>query len=326
MVGSRPCRPAGWMASAASFVDRSLYVVGRIAVAFIQAMPLVWIARVGRVGGTVLFWLDRRHHKVAIRNLTLCFHPEKSRKEIRALALENFRRIGETYCCAIKTSGMTERNLKRVMEVRLEPPAARGTEAGEPAESCIYATGHFGNFELFCRLPTFVQGYECAASYRGLRPAALNRLIYGLRTKATGSSLLFERRTDGDALKKAMSQGNILLILVADQSSRDNGLELPFLGRNCFTSRAPAVMAARYGCDLFVPICYRLALGRWRIEVGGRIPTRENGSRRSIEAITRDINTVMEAAVRRDPANWFWVHNRWKTKGAKAKEEMVPAA
>jgi lauroyl/myristoyl acyltransferase len=21
---------------------------------------------------------------------------------------------------------------------------------------------------------------------------------------------------------------------------------------------------------------------------------------------------LMEAAVRRDPANWFWVHNRWK--------------
>lgn len=304
-------------------MDRLLYALGRIAVACIQAMPLLWIAHVGRLGGTVVFWLDRRHRKVAIRNLTFCFHPEKSRKEIRALALENFRRIGETYCCAIKTSGMKERNLKEVMEVQQEAIAAGSAAA---AESCVYATGHFGNFELFCRLPTFVHGYQCAASYRGMRPAALNRLIYGLRTKATGSSLLFERRTDGNALKKVMSQGKVLLILVSDQSSRDGGLELPFLGRTCFTSRAPAVMAARYDCDLFVPICYRTSLGRWRIEVGGRIPMRENGSRRSIEAITRDINTVMEAAVRRDPANWFWVHNRWKTKRAKAKEELVPVA
>ena len=85
-------------------------------------------------------------------------------------------------------------------------------------------------------------------------------------------------------------------------------------------------MAARYGCDLYVPICYRMSLGHWRIEVGGQIPTRENGARRSIEAITRDINTVMEAAVRRDPANWFWVHNRWKTKPAKPKEEFAPLA
>jgi lauroyl/myristoyl acyltransferase len=306
-------------------MDRSLYLLGRVAMAFIQAMPLLWIAWVGRVGGTIIFWLDRRHRKVAVRNLTFCFHPQKTRREIYALALENFRRIGETYCCAIKTSGMAERNLKQVMEVAQEPAPPNGT-TGKPSDSCIYATGHFGNFELFCRLPTFIHGYQCAASYRGMRPAALNRLIFGLRTKATGSSLLFERRTDADALKKVMGQGKILLLLVADQSTRDSGLELPFLGRNCFTSRAPAVMAARYGCDLYVPICYRLSLGRWRIEVGGRIPTRENGSRRSIEAITRDINTVMEAAVRRDPANWFWVHNRWKTKGTKPKAELVPMA
>jgi KDO2-lipid IV(A) lauroyltransferase len=25
-----------------------------------------------------------------------------------------------------------------------------------------------------------------------------------------------------------------------------------------------------------------------------------------------DVNRAFEAAVRRDPANWFWVHNRWK--------------
>jgi lauroyl/myristoyl acyltransferase len=24
------------------------------------------------------------------------------------------------------------------------------------------------------------------------------------------------------------------------------------------------------------------------------------------------VNQAFEQAVRRDPANWFWVHNRWK--------------
>ena len=31
-----------------------------------------------------------------------------------------------------------------------------------------------------------------------------------------------------------------------------------------------------------------------------------------------DVNRAFEAAVRRDPANWFWVHNRWKLKFRKA--------
>ena len=33
------------------------------------------------------------------------------------------------------------------------------------------------------------------------------------------------------------------------------------------------------------------------------------------EDIMRDVNRAFEAAVRRDPANWFWVHNRWKIRG-----------
>jgi KDO2-lipid IV(A) lauroyltransferase len=32
-------------------------------------------------------------------------------------------------------------------------------------------------------------------------------------------------------------------------------------------------------------------------------------------AIMLDVNRAFEAAVRRDPANWFWVHNRWKARG-----------
>ena len=37
-------------------------------------------------------------------------------------------------------------------------------------------------------------------------------------------------------------------------------------------------------------------------------------------AIMTDVNRAFEAAVRRDPANWFWVHKRWKrAPGAKAK-------
>ncbi len=97
-------------------------------------------------------------------------------------------------------------------------------------------------------------------------------------------------------------------------------MRLPFLGHDCDTSAAPAVFALRYHCPLHTAICYRIGLAKWRIEVGDEIPTRENGAPRSIEAIMRDVNRAFEIAVRRDPANWFWVHRRWKGGGAKAED------
>ena len=59
-------------------------------------------------------------------------------------------------------------------------------------------------------------------------------------------------------------------------------------------------------------ICYRVALAKWRLDFGEQIPTHENGKPRPTEDIMRDVNRALEIAVRRDPANWFWVHRRWK--------------
>ena len=98
--------------------------------------------------------------------------------------------------------------------------------------------------------------------------------------------------------------------LLADQSSL--GMRGLFLGRECNTGLAPAVLALRYHAELSTSICYRIALAKWRLEFGPQIPTHENGQPRETEAIMRDVNRALEVAVRRDPANWFWVHRRWK--------------
>jgi KDO2-lipid IV(A) lauroyltransferase len=137
------------------------------------------------------------------------------------------------------------------------------------------------------------------------------------------SCRFFERRTDAAALKATMSDTGLLLGLLADQHAGSNGLRLPFLGHDCSTSAAPAIFALRYHCPLHTAICYRIALAEWWIEVGPEIPTRENGVARSIEEIMRDVNRALEVAVRRDPANWFWVHKRWKP--LKTKAETGPS-
>ena len=76
-------------------MDQLLYWFARSVVALLQALPLRGVARIGRAGGAIAFWLDGRHRRVAIRNLTMCFGSEKSPDEIRAIAQENFRRPGE---------------------------------------------------------------------------------------------------------------------------------------------------------------------------------------------------------------------------------------
>ena len=103
---------------------------------------------------------------------------------------------------------------------------------------------------------------------------------------------------------------------VCDLDRRYRKVTLPnialFLGHLCSTTPAPAVYALRYQTPVIPAFCFRVALGKWRIEIGNPIPVFQNGQPRSIKEIIRDMNRAFEQTVLRDPANWFWVHRRWK--------------
>jgi KDO2-lipid IV(A) lauroyltransferase len=290
-------------------MDGLLYLVARLLVALVQSLPLRMVARLGRAGGALGYYLDGRHRRVALKNLTRCFGREKRPEELIALARENFRRLGENYACAIKTASMTAEQLRPHFEFvgveKILPLASESAKA-----SRVVAIGHFGNFELYARFSQFRPGFPCATTYRALPQPALNRLMQSLRERS--GCRFFERRTEAAALKGAMSEGGVLLGLLSDQRAHRGGLRLPFLGHECLTSAAPAVFALRYRCPLYTSICYRTGLAYWRIEAGGEIPTQEKGQPRSTRQIMSDVNREFEIAVRRDPANWFWVHDRWK--------------
>jgi lauroyl/myristoyl acyltransferase len=288
-------------------MDTLIYWPARALVAFLQALPLRLVARLGRGLGGIAFHLTARYRRVTLRNLTLVFGGEKPPAEIRELAREHFRRLGENYLCAIKTAAMTADELRPHLEFIGTERLPQQT-GGAPLPNVVVAIGHFGNFELYARFQDVRPDYQCAVTYRALKQPALNQLLQALRSRS--GCVFFERRKDGPLLRAAMARGGIILGLLADQSS--TGLRAPFLGRDCNTGLAPAVLALRYHADLYSGICYRAGLARWRLELGGKIPTHENGRPRSSEDIMRDANRALETAVRRDPANWFWVHRRWK--------------
>ena len=295
-----------------------IYWLARSVVAVIQVLPLRFVARLGRAGGGLAFHLTRRYRRVAVDNLTQAF-PEKPAAEIFELAKENFRRLGENYASAIKTAAMTPAQIRPHFEFAGAENILIFQQDSGP-QSRVVAIGHFGNFELYARFGQFVPVFKCAATYRGLNQPALNRLLVELRNRA--NCRFYERRTESAALKAAMSDTGLLLGLLADQHAGPNGLRLPFFGRDCSTSAAPAVFALRYNCPLHTAICYRVGLARWKIEVGEEIPTRVDGEPRSTAEIMGEVNRAFEKAIRRDPANWFWVHRRWKPPERRAKAKI----
>ena len=59
-----------------SALNAVIYLLGRAVIVCIQWLPLPLVARMGRLGGGLIYHLDGRHRRVALKNLSMCFGHE----------------------------------------------------------------------------------------------------------------------------------------------------------------------------------------------------------------------------------------------------------
>jgi KDO2-lipid IV(A) lauroyltransferase len=101
-----------------------------------------------------------------------------------------------------------------------------------------------------------------------------------------------------------LSKGKRLGMLI-DQKMND-GIAVPFFGRDAMTAPALARFAQRYECPA-VPV--RLErLGGARFRVSFLPPLDITGS--DTEVMAR-ANRIIEAWIRERPEQWLWIHRRW---------------
>jgi KDO2-lipid IV(A) lauroyltransferase len=100
--------------------------------------------------------------------------------------------------------------------------------------------------------------------------------------------------------------------LLFDQRITAGGLQVPFFGRPAHTTGMPALLALRMECPI-VPLRSWRENGRitveflppLEIEPGPATPER-------VEAVTRQLNDMLERWIKERPSQWLWIHNRWK--------------
>ncbi len=283
----------------------------------IQRLPLRVVCRLGRVMGDLAYRIVWRRKRIAMQNLRQCLGSHFSENQIRQICRENFKRIGENFISMVKLASMSWPEVSMHLRfVGLEKLfVAAPTDLNQLRGKFVFAIGHFGNFELFAWFQKLVPGMRCVTTYRGLNQAFFSDIMQSLRAQ-TGCTFI-ERRSEWENLRHLLGESeNIIVGILADQHAGKHGLAIPFFGRNASTTRAPAVIARRYNCRLFTAFCFREGLAKWRIECGEEIPVHNSEGRpREVREIMADVNAAFERAILRDPANWFWVHNRWKSPG-----------
>lgn len=285
------------------------YGLIRALVFLVSLLPLRWALRVGAGAGALGFRFAGSARRKALEGLAIAF-PELSEAERLALARRNFSHLG---ACAAEIC--CYRQIDRDIESWVElPEADRKLLADAMAEGkgVIFVSGHVGNFELLARRLA-KEGYPSqtiAAETSDPRTTAFIE-----RVRLSGGVKTVWRGRDGAArvLLRALHKGELLGMLI-DQDTRVQGVFVDFFGRKAHTPRAAADLALRTGAALVCGFIARQPDGRHRLALE-RIAALPTGDREAdVVRVTQALTDAIEAAIRRQPHAWVWMHPRWKTR------------
>ena len=185
--------------------------------------------------------------------------------------------------------------------------------AGFGLRGSLVVSAHFGNWEV--SVSHFAQ--EHAVRLAAVAKPMHNPLMEGIvdrSRRAGGWSVIPTRPNPTPRILRALRDGQAVALL-ADQDARRDGLFVPFLGRLASTPSGPAVLAVRLGLPLLVGLTAREADGRYRVRFFPPLVPDPAAPRQSeIERLTRAHVALLEEAVRERPEQYFWFHNRWRTR------------
>jgi KDO2-lipid IV(A) lauroyltransferase len=168
--------------------------------------------------------------------------------------------------------------------------------------------GHIANWEI-SPLAGVKRGLTVHLVYRRANNPLFDSIVQKGRAVLGGD--LYPKGSDGaKQVLRAMIRGDHMAMLV-DQRMND-GIAVPFLGRDAMTASAIAELAIRFDCPVVPARVERLKGARFRVTFEPPLVKPATGERKAdVKALMTMINDRLSDWIRARPEQWLWVHNRW---------------
>jgi lipopolysaccharide heptosyltransferase II len=287
----------------------SMNWVFQLLILIIQALPLGVVIRIGHLFGWLGWFLDAPHRRVVLQNLNIAFGNEHPPSWHEQVGRKSFIRFTLNALVAVWMAGRSGEQLQQHFQLAGVEENLRPALTGN--RGVIHVLFHSGNWEGLARAVASIPSVRFSVIYQPLRNPHLDRLIAGWRQR--GGVALINRH---QGLREAVSRlrrGEAVGMLV-DQHAGDHGMWVPFFGRLALTTPLPALLARRTGAPIVPVTCTTdpsLPASRisWKVEFGPPIPVKGRADGEILAAI----HAHLEKVILRDPSDWFWLHDRWKT-------------
>ncbi len=268
-------------------------------------LPLGLLAPLGRGLGLLLFALARSRRGTALRNLELCL-PQLEVAERRHIAREHFQWLGRSILERGVLWHASPRRLRRLIHVEGDVQLAQRSD-----RPVMWLVPHFIALDVAGAATQLFQSKWVASIYQQQSEPTFDAAIRRGRLRF-GQGEVFPRSDSARPLMRAVRAGAEFFNLPdMDFGARDAAF-VPFFGVPAATLLAPSRMARALNMIVQPVVAHMLPGGQ-----GYRVCFLEPwvdfpGADALVD--TARMNRWIEAQVRADPAQYLWVHRRFKTR------------
>ena len=271
----------------------------------VAQLPYRWQIALGRALGRLMLRLAKSRRRIAERNLALCF-PELSAQKREQLLRRNFASNG----IALMETGMAWFRSSRWLRKRftieglehLQEPMSRG-------QGVVMMAMHFTTLEIGAAF--MAMSHPVDGMYRPHKNPVYDYMQRKGRERHGEDTDVFQRK-DVRGMLKALQKGRAVWYAPDQDYGIKQGVFAPLFGIPAATVTGTSRFA-RVGRAVVVPYTVTRLEERGHYEVRIYPPIKEIPSGDELrDAIL--VNQFVETRMRENPAQYMWVHRRFKTR------------
>jgi Kdo2-lipid IVA lauroyltransferase/acyltransferase len=269
---------------------------------FLGMLPLGAVRALGWALGWLLYAGAGKRRRIALTNLTLCF-PELPPQEIRRLAAQTFVYFAQAWL----DRGWLWHAPRAVVERRLKFTGA--VELLQNDQPTVIFAPHFHGLDAGGTAISLYVQRRLASIYSTQSNRGVDAwLLRGRRRFAHWH--LISRAESVKRMVNELRQGAALYLLPDLDFGPDASVFAPFFGVTAAT--VPSLSRfARLGRAQVITVVTRMTSEGYEVQV---LPRWENFPTDDAQADTERMNRELEALIRTMPAQYHWVHKRFKTR------------
>lgn len=289
-----------------SFKHRSEYIALICVAALVRRLPRNTALAFGRTLGRWAMKLLPGRYRLAETNLTRAF-PDMSSEDIKQTVCKNFEHVGISGVEMLRND-MFRPGSSDLDDYFILEGVKNVEEALALGKGAILLTGHLGFWEAgnFILPELEIQSDMVAKPMKNPLSDA-----YFTRIRTRYGAQILNSRKGARKILKSLQQGHLVGILMDQHISPPGSVVTEFFGRKAYTTTAITNLAMKYQVPVIPVFCLRQEDNRHLIWAEPMIMLEGEGNE-AVAANTQLLTNIIEAAIRKDISQWFWMHKRWR--------------